>query len=43
MQNVFEPARVDGKLVARNVATGEVAPDSLIRYIMINRLAYRQQ
>jgi tricorn protease-like protein len=37
MQKVFEPARVDGKLVARNVATGEVAPDSLIRYIMINQ------
>jgi hypothetical protein len=37
MQKVFEPARVDGKLVARNVATGEVAPDSLIRYIMINK------
>ena len=37
MQKVFEPARVKGKLVARNVATGEVAPDSLIRYIMINK------
>ena len=37
MQNVFEPARVDGKLVARNVATGEVAPESVIRYIMINQ------
>jgi hypothetical protein len=37
MQKVFEPARVDGKLVARNVATGEVAPDSLIRYIMVNK------
>jgi len=37
MQKVFEPARVNGKLVARNVATGEIAPDSLIRYIMINQ------
>lgn len=37
MQKVFEPARVNGKLVARNVATGEIAPDSLIRYIMINK------
>lgn len=37
MQKVFEPARVKGKLVARNVATGEIAPDSLIRYIMINK------
>ena len=37
MQKVFEPARVDGKLVARNVATGEVAPEGTIRYIMINK------
>ena len=37
MQKVFEPVRVKGKLVARNVATGEVAPDSLIRYIMVNK------
>jgi len=37
MQKVFEPARVKGKLVARNVATGEIAPDSLIRYIMVNK------
>ena len=37
MQKVFEPVRVKGKLVARNVATGEIAPDSLIRYIMVNK------
>ena len=37
MQKVFEPVREKGKLVARNVATGEVAPDSLIRYIMVNK------
>ena len=37
MQKVFEPARIDGKLVAKNVATGEIAPDSLIRYIMVNQ------
>ena len=37
MQKVFEPVRVKGKLVARNVATGEIAPDSLVRYIMVNK------
>jgi hypothetical protein len=37
MQKVFEPVRVKGKLVARNVATGEIAPDELVRYIMINQ------
>jgi hypothetical protein len=43
MQVVFEPARVNGKLVARNVATGEIAPDSLIRYIMINHAEKHNQ
>ena len=35
MNNIYEPARLDGKLVAKNVATGSVAPESLIRYIQI--------
>ena len=35
MNNIYKPARIDGKLVAKNVATGSVAPDNLIRYIQI--------
>jgi len=35
MNNIYEPARIDGKLVAKNVATGSIAPESLIRYIQI--------
>ena len=35
MNNVYKPARIDGKLVAKNVATGSIAPESLIRYIQI--------
>jgi len=35
MSNIYEPARLNGKLVARNVATGSIAPDSLIRDIQI--------
>jgi len=35
MNNIYEPARLDGKLVAKNVATGSIAPESLIRYIQI--------
>ena len=35
MNNIYKPARIDGKLVAKNVATGSVAPESLIRYIQI--------
>ena len=35
MNNIFEPARIDGKLVAKNMATGSIAPESLIRYIQI--------
>jgi hypothetical protein len=26
MSNIYEPARLNGKLVARNVATGSIAP-----------------
>ena len=35
MTNVFEAVRVNGKLVARNVATKEVAPATLIRSVQI--------
>ena len=35
MNNIYKQARIDGKLVAKNVATGSVAPDNLIRYIQI--------
>ena len=35
MNNIYEPARLDGKLAAKNVATGSIAPESLIRYIQI--------
>jgi len=35
MNNIYKPARIDGKLVAKNVATGSVAPENLIRYIQI--------
>ena len=35
MNNIYEPARLNGKLVAKNVATGSIAPESLIRYIQI--------
>ena len=35
MNNIYKPARIDGKLVAKNVATGSIAPDNLIRYIQI--------
>ena len=35
MNNIYEPARIDGKLVAKNMATGSIAPDNLIRYIQI--------
>jgi hypothetical protein len=35
MNNIYEPARIDGKLVAKNMATGSIAPESLIRYIQI--------
>ena len=35
MNNMYKPARIDGKLVAKNMVTGSVAPDNLIRYIQI--------
>ena len=35
MTNIYKPARIDGKLVAKNVATGSIAPENLIRYIQI--------
>ena len=35
MNNIYKPARIDGKLVAKNVATGSVAPENLIRYLQI--------
>ena len=35
MSNVFEPVRIAGKLVARNVVTGEIASDDLIRNIQL--------
>jgi hypothetical protein len=35
MTNIYKPARIDGKLVAKNVATGSIAPETLIRYIQI--------
>ena len=35
MNNIYKPSRIDGKLVAKNVATGSIAPESLIRYIQI--------
>ena len=35
MNNIYKPARIDGKLVAKNVATGSIAPKNLIRYIQI--------
>jgi len=35
MNNIYKPARIDGKLVAKNVATGSLAPENLIRYIQI--------
>ena len=35
MNNIYKPARIDGKLVAKNVATGSMAPENLIRYIQI--------
>ena len=35
MSNIYEPARLNGKLVAKNIETGSLAPESLIRYIQI--------
>ena len=35
MMNVFEPVRIKGKLFAKNVTTGELAPKGLIREIQL--------
>ncbi len=35
MSNIYEPARLNGKLVAKNIATGSIAPEGLIRDIQI--------
>jgi hypothetical protein len=35
MSNVFEPVRIKGKLFAKNVATGEIAPKGLIRDVAL--------
>jgi Cdc6-like AAA superfamily ATPase len=35
MMNVFEPVRVKGKLVAKNVKSGEIAGKDLIRHIQL--------
>lgn len=35
MTNVFEAVRLKGKLVAKNVATGEIAPKGLIRGVVL--------
>lgn len=44
MVNVFEAVRVKGKLMAKNVATGEFAPKDLIRHIqLLNAEKNRQQ
>jgi len=36
MQNMFEPVRVEGKLVAKCMETGSIQPDGFIRYIQLN-------
>lgn len=40
MNNIFEPVLLDDQLVARNVATQEIAPEGLIRLIQLQN-AYR--
>ena len=35
MKNVFEAVRVNGKLMAKNTTTGEIAPKNLIRHIQL--------
>ena len=43
MNNVFEPVRIKGKLFAKNVTTGEIAPEDLIRQIQLrNAEKYKQ-
>ena len=43
MNNIYEPARLNGKLVARNIDTGSIAPESLIRYIQIRNAEKNKQ
>lgn len=43
MTNVFKPVRIGGKLVAKNVATGEIAPKGMIRDIVIRAAEQSQQ
>ena len=43
MSNIYEPARLNGKLVARNIDTGSIAPESLIRYIQIRNAEKNKQ
>ena len=35
MKNVFEAVRVNGKLMAKNTTTGEIAPKNMIRHIQL--------
>lgn len=35
MKNVFEAVRVNGKLMAKNTTTGEIAPKNLIRHVQL--------
>ena len=32
MSNIYEPKRLNGKLVAKNIDTGSIAPESLILF-----------
>jgi predicted ATP-dependent serine protease len=36
MTNVFEPVRVEGKLMAKCMETGSIQPEGFIRYIQLN-------
>lgn len=43
MSNIYEPVRLKGKLVAKNIDTGSIAPESLIRYIQIRNAEKNKQ
>ena len=43
MSNIYEPQRLNGKLVAKNIDTGSIAPESLIRYIQIRNAEKNKQ
>ena len=43
MSNIYEPVRLKGKLVAKNIANGSIAPESLIRYIQIRNAEKNKQ